>query len=131
MSVASRRLLLGVACLIVSVVQIVQSASLYAAAGLVLGVLTGWALFHFARQLGRVRAIPGATWQDLYRMNTSGSSVVGASVGAALGIFLAGALSVAAPSAQDVFWNWLLGAVAGFAFSLRFSAIGGSAVRIG
>jgi hypothetical protein len=130
MSLALRRLLLGAACLVLSLAQIIQSASVFAAAGLVIGLFTGCALFHFARQLGRVRAIPRATWQDLYRMNTNGSSVVGASVGAALGIFLAGALSVAAPSAQDVFWNWLLGAVAGFAFSLRFSAIGGSAVRI-
>jgi hypothetical protein len=77
-----------------------------------------------------VRAIPGATWQDLYRMNTSGSSVAAAGVAAAIGNFLAGALSVAAPSAQDVFWNWLLGAVAGIALSLRFSAVGGSPVRI-
>jgi hypothetical protein len=120
----------GLACLIASLVQILQSASLYAAAGLVLGLLTGWTLFHVARQLGRVRAIPGATWQDLYRMNTSGSSVAAAGVGAAIGIFLAGALRVAAPSAQDVFWNWLLAAVAGFALSLRFSAVGGSPVRI-
>ena len=130
MSLAFRRLLFGMACLMAGLIRTLQSGSPYAAGGLALGLLTGWAVFHFARQLGRVRALPGATWQDLYRMNASGPKVLGAGVGAGIGIFLAGALSVAAPSAQEVVWNGLLGVIAGLMLSVRFSAVGGSPVRI-
>jgi hypothetical protein len=131
-TVARRRLIGGVACLFASLIDVARLASPYALAGLVLGLVTGWALFRLAFHVGRVRPTPGVSWWEQVRMNFRvGFAGAGVGAGAAAGILLAGFLSVAAPSAEDVVVNALLCTFAGFVLSLRFSAVGRSPVQIG
>ena len=131
MTVAFRRLIIGVACVMASLIYVVRSASPFAVAGLVFGLVIGWALFRLTFHLGRVQPAQGVTWWEQVRTNFRGAGFAGAGIGAGIGIFLAGVLSVTAPNAEDVVVNALLSTVAGFLLSLRFSALGRTTVHIG
>lgn len=118
------RLVGGLVCLVVGVILAIAAASLYAVAGLAVGVLLGASLFRVAAGAGRVRRTPGVSWVDQWRANAVGPAGAGAAVGIAISTFLTAMLSAVAPRSEQVLATALLGLVAGFLLSLRFSRYG-------
>jgi hypothetical protein len=130
MGVAALRLIGGLACLVLGAILAIASGSLYAVAGLVVGVLVGASFFRVAAGSGRVRRTPGVTWLDQWRANAVGPAGAASAAGIGIGTFLAATFSVLAPHSEQVLGTVLPGLVAGFLLSLRFSRYGKNRIAI-
>jgi hypothetical protein len=130
-SVGLRRIVLAAALLALGLWTVVRSGSPwpYPALGLVVGLVAGWMLFRVARRTGRIQSTPIRGWRALYLFNSSHVGV-GVTLGAALGIFLAGAVGVQPPGVQFLVLDGLFGVVAGFLLSLSASPMGRSEVEV-
>ena len=130
MGVAALRLIGGLACLVVGMTLAIASGSIYAMAGLVVGVFLGALCFCVAAGSGRVRRTPGVTWVDQWRSNAAGPAGAAAAAGIAVATFLAAIFTVLAPHNEEVVGTVLLGLAAGFLLSLRFSRYGKNRVAL-